>query len=383
MRRWMLRLGSRIALAALVASGWPGGSGAQAQPVLTASEQAAFELVQVVPGLEHPWGMTFLPDGALLITERPGRLRIVRDGVLDPTPISGVPEVFAQGQGGLLDVALDPDFSRTRQLFLSYAGPEGELAGTRVARARYRSETLEELQVIFEARPFAAGSQHFGSRLAFDRYNRLYITLGERGTPERAQNPLDLAGKVVRLLADGAVPARNPFLDRADAVPQVFSYGHRNPQGIAIHPETGEVWVNEHGPRGGDEINIIRAGANHGWPVISHGADYFTGLPIGEGTHKEGMAQPIHYWVPSIAPSGMAFYRGEAFPQWRGDLLVAALGGQSLARLELAGEQVVAEERLLTGAIGRIRDVEIGPDGLVYLLTDATDGALWRLQPAP
>jgi glucose/arabinose dehydrogenase len=379
----MPRPKSRAALAVAMALGWAGAADAQAPPLLIASEQTTFELVQVVAGLEHPWGMAFLPDGGLLITERPGRLRIVRDGVLDPTPIGGVPEVFAQGQGGLLDVALHPDFRRTRQLFLSYAAPEGGLAGTRVARARLRSEVLEELQVIFEARPFVAGSQHFGSRLAFDDHNRLYVTLGERGTVERAQNPLDLAGKVVRLLADGRVPAGNPLVGRADAAPQVFSYGHRNPQGMAVHPETGEVWVNEHGPRGGDEINIVRAGANYGWPVISHGADYLTGLPIGEGTHKDGMAQPIHYWVPSIAPSGMAFYRGGAFSQWRGDLLVAALAGQHLARLELAGEQVVAEERLLTGSIGRIRDIEIGRDGLIYLLTDAPDGALWRLQPAP
>ena len=223
----MPRPRSRAALAAAVALGWPGASDAQAPHVLITSEQATFELVQVVAGLEHPWGMAFLPDGSLLITERPGRLRIVRDGVLDPTPIGGVPEVFAQGQGGMLDVALHPNFRRTRQLFLSYAAPEGGLAGTRVARARLRSEVLEELQVIFEARPFAEGSQHFGSRLAFDRFNRLYITLGERGTAERAQNPLDLAGKVVRLLADGRVPTGNPLVGRADAAPQVFSYGHR------------------------------------------------------------------------------------------------------------------------------------------------------------
>jgi aldose sugar dehydrogenase len=379
----VLRTTSRMAFAAAMVFGCVGTSHAQVPIGPIASTQATFELVQVAFGLEHPWGMAFLPDGSILITERPGRLRIVRDGVLDPTPIGGVPEVFAEGQGGLLDVALHPNFKRTRRLYLSYAALEGGLAGTRVASARLRSEVLEDLQVVFDARPFAEGSQHFGSRLAFGRYNLLYITLGERGNAERAQNPLDLAGKVVRLLADGRVPAGNPFVGRIDAARQIFSYGHRNLQGMTVHPETGEIWVSEHGPRGGDEINIVRPGVNHGWPVITHGADYFTGLPIGEGTHKEGMAQPIHYWVPSIAPSGMAFYRGRAFPQWRGDLLVGALAGQLLARLELDGEQVVAEERLLAGMIGRIRDVEIGPGGLVYLLTDEAQGGLWRLEPPP
>jgi glucose/arabinose dehydrogenase len=348
-----------------------------------ASEQATFVLVPIVAGLEHPWGMVFLPDGSILITERPGRLRIVRGGGLDPTPLGGVPEVFAQGQGGLLDVTLHPDFEGNGRLYLSYAALEAGLAGTRVASATPRSDVLEDVQVIFAASPFAEGSQHFGSRLAFGRDNLLYVTLGERGSAERAQNLSDLAGKVVRLLADGQVPPDNPFVSRTDAAPQIFSYGHRNPQGMAVHPETGEVWLHEHGPKGGDEVNVARPGVNYGWPVISYGADYLTGLPIGEGTHKEGMAQPIHYWVPSIAPSGMAFYHGEAFPEWQGDLLVGALGGQLLARLELEGELVVGEERLLAGLIGRIRDVEVGPDGLVYLLTDEVQGGLWRLEPVP
>jgi aldose sugar dehydrogenase len=370
---------SSIALAAAIALGCASRPDAQVLSGPIASEQATFALVPVVSGLEHPWGMAFLPDGSILITERPGRLRIVRGGILDPTPIGGAPEVFAQGQGGLLDVALHPDFESNRRLYLSYAALEEGLAGTRVASALLRSVVLEDLQVIFDARPFAEGSQHFGSRLAFDEHNLLYVTLGERGHADRAQNLSDLAGKVVRVLADGQAPVNNPFV----AAPQVFSYGHRNPQGMAVHPETGEVWLHEHGPRGGDEVNVVRPGVNYGWPVISYGADYLTGLPIGEGTHKEGMAQPIHYWVPSIAPSGMVFYQGEAFPGWQGDLLVGALGGQLLARLELEGEVVVAEERLLGGTIGRIRDVEIGPDDFVYLLTDEVQGGLWRLEPAP
>jgi aldose sugar dehydrogenase len=374
---------SSIALAAAIALGCASRPDAQVLSGPIASEQATFALVPVVSGLEHPWGMAFLPDGSILITERPGRLRIVRDGILDPTPIGGAPEVFAQGQGGLLDVALHPDFESNRRLYLSYAALEEGLAGTRVASALLRSVVLEDLQVIFDARPFAEGSQHFGSRLAFDQHNLLYVTLGERGNADRAQNLSDLAGKVVRLLADGQLPAGNPFTGRIDVVPQVFSYGHRNPQGLAVHPETGEVWLHEHGPRGGDEVNVVRPGVNYGWPVITYGADYLTGLPIGEGTHKEGMAQPIYYWVPSIAPSGMVFYQGEAFPGWQGDLLVGALAGQLLVRLELEGEVVVAEERLLGGTIGRIRDVEIGPDDFVYLLTDAVQGGLWRLEPAP
>jgi aldose sugar dehydrogenase len=227
----------------------------------------------------------------------------------------------------------------------------------------------------------AGGGRHFGSRLGFDRDGYLFVTLGERGQDERAQDLGALAGKVVRLHPDGSVPDDNPFVGRNDAAPEIFSYGHRNPQGLAVHPETGAVWVEEHGPRGGDEVNVVRAGANYGWPVITYGRAY-SGLPMGEGSEKEGMEQPLHYWVPSISPSGMAFYGGDAFPAWQGDLFVGALSGELLARLELDGEQVVAEERLLEGVLGRIRDVRVGPDGYLYLLTDYADGALVRLEPA-
>ena len=346
-----------------------------------ASEQATFELVTVTSGLEHPWGMAFLPDGEILITERPGRLRIVRGGVLDPEPIEGVPPVYASGQGGLLDVALDPAFASNRVIYLAYAAPGDGGNSTRVARAKLGDGRLEDLKMIFAAAPLVDSSYHFGSRLAFDPQGHLLITVGERHQGERAQDLADHNGSMIRLHPDGRVPEDNPFVGTAGARPEIFSYGHRNPQGLAIHPESGIPWLHEHGARGGDEVNIVRPGVNYGWPVITYGIDY-SGAPIGEGTHKEGMAQPIHYWVPSIAPSGMAFYDGEAFPEWQGDLFVGALRSRLLARLELDGEQVVAEERLLEDAIGRIRDVEVGPDSYLYLLTDESDGALYRLEPA-
>ena len=367
-----------IALASLAACSQ---SGAVVPGEQIRSEQATFRLVEVTRGLEHPWGMAFLPNADLVITERPGRLRIVRDGVLEREPIKGVPAVFASGQGGLLDITLHPDFARSGWIYLSYAAAGEGGAGTRVARARLGEGRLEDLEVIFMAKPLSRGGRHFGSRLAFDRDGYLYVTIGDRAERERAQDLGDHAGKILRLRDDGSVPPDNPFVDQPGAAPEIFTYGNRNPQGLAVHPTTGVLWEHEHGPRGGDEVNVIRAGVNYGWPVITYGISY-AGFPIGEGTEKEGMAQPIHYWVPSIAPSGMAFYRGDAFPKWQGDLFVGALKDQMLVRLELDGEQVVSEERLIKGAIGRIRDVEIGPDGYIYLLTDEADGGLYRLEPA-
>ena len=372
----------RLAPVAIVAIGAGcGGRTDAAAPGPIASEQATFELVTVVAGLEHPWGMAFLPNEDILITERPGRLRVVRDGVLDPAPIAGVPEVYASGQGGLLDVALDPEFASNGLIYLSYAAEGDGGNSTRVARARLDGGRLENLEVIFMAEPPARSSKHFGSRLAFDPEGYLFITVGERDRRDRAQDLGADNGSVIRLHPDGRVPADNPLVGTAGARPEIFSYGHRNAQGLAIHPETGIPWLHEHGARGGDEVNVVRPGVNYGWPVITYGIDY-SGAPIGEGTHKDGMAQPIYYWVPSIAPSGMAFYQGDAFPEWQGDLFVGALRSELLARLELDGEQVIAEERLLEGAIGRIRDVETGPDGFLYLLTDESDGGLYRLEPA-
>ena len=311
--RATLRAAMGAAGTAVVLAGCSQETVAQASDEAISSEQATFRVVPVVTGLEHPWGMAFLPGGGFLITERPGRVRVVHDGVLDPKPIEGVPEVYASGQGGLLDVALDPDFDSNRVIYLSYAAPGDDGNSTRVARARLGDGRLEELKVIFTAEPLVDARKHFGSRLAFDAEGHLFITVGERGQGDRAQDLGQDNGKVIRLYPDGSVPEDNPFVGVAGARPEIFSYGHRNPQGLAIHPQSGIPWLNEHGARGGDEVNVVRPGVNYGWPVITYGIDY-SGAPIGEGTHKDGMAQPIHYWVPSIAPSGMAFYHGDAFP---------------------------------------------------------------------
>jgi glucose/arabinose dehydrogenase len=346
------------------------------------SREHAFRVVKIVAGLEHPWGLAFLPDGRMLVTERPGRLRIVLDGRLEPQPVSGVPKVAVRGQGGLLDVALHPRFAENGLVYLSYAGSGKGGIGTEVARGSLVGNRLEEVQVIFRMEPKSDARQHFGSRLVFDRSGYLYITLGDRGDKERAQRPDDHAGSVIRLHDDGRVPADNPFVGKPGWKPEKYTLGNRNMQGAALHPQTGELWAHEHGPQGGDEINVMRAGVNYGWPVITYGVNYGIGTRIGEGTHKPGMAQPLHYWVPSIAPSGLAFYTGDKFPRWRGDLFVGALRDEMLVRLRLDGEKVVSEERMLKGVLGRIRDVRQGPDGYLYLLTDESDGVLVRLEPA-
>ena len=350
---------------------------------LLPSEEYRLRVVTLVRGLEHPWSLAFLPDGRMLVTERPGRLRIVQEGRLLPEPVSGLPPIVAQGQGGLLDIVLHPDFAENSWVYLAYAGPGPGGMGTEVARGKLVGNRLEGVQVLFRQQPKTDARLHFGSRLVFDRAGYLYITLGDRGEMERAQKPDDHAGSVIRLHDDGRVPSDNPFVGKKGWKPEKYDLGHRNQQGAALHPVTGELWTHEHGPQGGDEINIIRAGVNYGWPIITHGVNYVIGTKIGEGTHKPGMAQPLYTWVPSIAPSGMAFYTGDKFPRWRGDLFVGALKDQMLVRLRLEGEKVVQEERLLKNALGRIRDVRQGPDGLLYLLTDEDKGALVRLEPAP
>lgn len=336
-------------------------------------------------GLENPWGLQFLPDGRLVVTERPGRVRIVsREGRLS-TPLEGVPKVAAVGQGGLLDVALAPDFERSRLIYLSYAEPRAnEANGTAVARARLAgfagSERLEGLEVIFRQEPSLKSGLHFGSRLVFSPDGKLFVTLGERFQMRFAQDLGRHWGKVVRINPEGSVPADNPFGGQAGVRPEIWSYGHRNPQAAAINPATGVLWVVEHGPRGGDEVNIVRKGANYGWPVIGYGIDY-SGARLHETTHKPGMEQPAYYWVPSIAPSGMAFYTGTLFPQWRDNLLVGALAGQALHRLVLEGETIVGEEVLLKDRGERIRDVRQGPDGAIWLLTDEIAGSVLRVIP--
>ncbi|OGA25591.1 MAG: glucose dehydrogenase [Betaproteobacteria bacterium RIFCSPLOWO2_02_FULL_67_19] len=346
------------------------------------SEEHAFRVVEIVRGLEQPWSLAFLPDGRLLVTEKAGRLRIVKDGRLEAQPVAGLPEITVHGQGGLLDVALHPRFAENNLVYLSYAARGADGVGTEAARGRLAGNRLENVQVIFRQSPKGNRGQHFGSRLVFDRAGLLYITLGDRGEMSRAQKPDDHAGSVIRLHDDGRVPKDNPFVGKPGWKPEKYTLGNRNQQGAALHPASGALWTHEHGPQGGDEVNIIRAGANYGWPVITYGANYGTGTRIGEGTAKPGMAQPIHTWVPSIAPSGMAFYSGDKFPKWRGDLFVGALKDQMLVRLKLDGDKVVHEERLLKGALGRIRDVRAGPDGFLYLLNDESRAVLVRLEPA-
>jgi glucose/arabinose dehydrogenase len=356
-------------------------SAATSAPDIIKTEAHTLRIVKIVSGLEHPWGHAFLPDNRIIITERPGRLRIVESGHLNPEPVAGLPAIAARGQGGLLDVALHPNFVTNQLVYLSYSAAGASGVGTEVARGKLVGNRLEDVEVIFRMTPKSKTGKHFGSRLIFDRKGYLYITLGDRGEKKRAQLSDDHAGSVIRLHDDGRVPADNPFIGRQGWRPEKFTFGHRNMQGAAIHPETGEVWTHEHGPQGGDEVNIIRPGVNYGWPIITYGVNYVIGTQIGEGTQKTGMAQPLYYWVPSIAPSGMTFYTGEKFPRWQGNLFVGALKDQMLVRLSLNGEKVVSEERLFKNLLGRIRDVSQGPDGYIYLLTDETDGMLVRIEP--
>jgi glucose/arabinose dehydrogenase len=345
------------------------------------SDEHSFRVVQLVQGLEQPWSLAFLPDGRMLVTEKAGRLRMVSGGRLEPQPIAGLPPVTVHGQGGLHDVALHPQYEKNRLIYLAYAARGADGVGTELARGRLEGHRLEDVQVLFRQSPKGRAGQHFGGRIVFDRAGFVYLTLGDRGERDRAQKPDDHAGSVIRLHDDGRVPADNPFVGKAGWKPEKFTVGNRNMQGAALHPQTGALWTHEHGPQGGDEVNVMRAGVNYGWPVITYGVNYGIGSRIGEGNAKAGMEQPIHYWVPSIAPSGMAFYTGEQFPRWRGNLFVGALRDQMLVRLQLDGAKVVKEERMLKNALGRIRDVRAGPDGFLYLLTDDSNGALVRLEP--
>jgi len=344
------------------------------------SAKAGYRLVTLARDLEQPWSIAFLPDGRQLITERPGRLRVFANGRLERTPLAGVPQVYARGQAGLLDICLHPSFAQNRLIYLSYIsdGPGGPV--TAAARAELGEGGLRGLTPFFEALPRRPGNLNLGSRLLFDRAGYLYITCGDRFQMQQAQDLGDLAGKIVRLKDDGSVPPDNPFVGRTGVRPEIFSWGHRNPQGLTLHPETGRIWEVEHGPRGGDELNILKAGANYGWPRVTYGVNY-DGSKITDNRSLPGMEDAIRTWVPSISPCGLSFYTGDKFPAWKGSLFTGALSAYALFRIELDGERYRSEERLLESRLPYIRDVRQGPDGLIYLVTHSDDGGLYRLEP--
>ncbi|MGH7637493.1 MAG: PQQ-dependent sugar dehydrogenase [Gemmatimonadaceae bacterium] len=351
-----------------------------------------YRVVTVAEGLVNPWSIAFLPGGDMLVTERPGRLRIIRNGRLLSDPVPGLPRMRTGGQGGLLDVVPHPDFAANRLIYLSYSKPNADSTEgtTAVARARFENDRLTNVQEIFEAKLWSRGRGHHGSRLAFDRNGFLFISLGDRQAPPSgnleahpAQDLSNHFGTIVRLHDDGRVPSDNPFVSRAGAVPEIWTYGHRNVQGLLIHPETGDVWATEHGPQGGDELNLIQPGKNYGWPVIGFGVNYRTGAAIHSGTHREGMEQPVHVWVPSIGASGLLLYTGSAFPQWRGNIFAGGMAREQLVRLTFDGRRVTNVETLVERR-GRIRDVRQGPDGFIYLAIEHRQGEptpIVRLEP--
>ena len=346
---------------------------------------AATELrvVEVARGLAHPWSIVFLPDGEALVSERNGGLRIIQAGKLLPDALKGVPAAYAEVDGGLLGLALDPDFEDAPFVYLCLSRGTDAANASTVVRGRLEGAALVDLVTIFEARPLKAKASHFGCRLLFAADGTLYVTLGDGyDYRDEAQSLDDHFGKVVRLNGDGSIPVDNPFVGRSGALPDIYSYGHRNVQGIARRPGTGEIWIHEHGPRGGDEVNVLAPGANYGWPKTTYGIDY-SGELITELTEAPGITPPVVYWVPSIAPSGMAFYDGDVFPDWRGDLFVGALAGKHLRRIDVdANGRIIGEHPLLESLGERIRDVAVGPDGLLYVLTDSADGRVLKLEPA-
>lgn len=365
---------------------------AQAQSDVMRSAEHDYRVVTVADGFVQPWSIAFLPGGDMLVTERPGRLRIVRDGELLAEPVPGVPEVLARGQGGMLEVLPHPDFESNRFIYLSFSKPvgDGSEATTAVVRGTFEDDRFTQTDEIFEAA--SRGWGHYGCKLAFDSDGYLWLTVGDRQAPPRgdlhahpAQDLSNHHGVVVRLHDDGTVPEDNPFVGRDDALPETWSYGHRNAQGLAVHPETGAIWITEHGPRGGDEVNVAEAGKNYGWPVVGYGVNYRGGTAIHEATHAEGMEQPQHVWVPSIGVSGLIFYTGDQFPRWRGNLFAGGLVGQRLERFTVEDGQITSVETLLRG-VGRVRDVRQGPDGYIYVATssraDGVQSPIVRLEPA-
>lgn len=361
---------------------------AQSAPVMAAdtveTKKVQVQVETIASGLEHPWAVAVLPDGGYLVTERPGRLRIVRDGKL-LAPISGVPKVYARSKGGLMDVELAPDFATSRTLYLTAATPGDGGSGTEAFSATLSADgtALENVKSIFKMRKFTSGGIQYGSRIAIAKDGSLFISVGDRGDRDRSQDWQDDAGSIVHINADGSIPDDNPFKDGAKALPEIWSKGHRNPQGITFDAADGKLYTVEHGARGGDEINGIEPGKNYGWPIITYGRDY-SGAEIGEGTAKKGLEQPLCYWDPSIAPGAVAIYRGKMFPEWNGDFLVAALKFQLLSRMQRDDSGAfVAEERIFDGAYGRMRDIVVAPDGALLIVTDDDDGALLRVSRAP
>jgi aldose sugar dehydrogenase len=387
-----------FAAATLVFSGFavglpePSTDPGQAQGQTYQSQHHEYRVTTVAEGLVNPWAIAFLPGGDILVTERPGRLRIIRNGRLLPEAVPGLPEIRTGNQGGLLDVAPHPDFETNRLIYISYSKPNADdsQGTTSVIRGRFENDRLTNVEEIFEAVAWVAGRGHYGSRLAFDGNGYLFLTIGDRQVAPTgdlaahpAQSLANHQGTVVRLHDDGRVPADNPFVGQSGARPEIWSYGHRNAQGMAFHPETGDLWLNEHGPQGGDEVNLVRPGANYGWPVVGFGVNYGAGTPIHQATRGGGMVDAVHLWVPSIAPSGMIVYTGNRFPAWRGSIFVGGLAGERLTRLTLDGDRVVNEETLLPG-FGRVRDVRQGPDGYIYLAIDDRGSAptpIVRLEP--
>ena len=361
------------------------GSSISAQEIAySPSSLGPLKITTVVKNLANPWALAFLPDGRILITERAGRLRIFSQGQISPA-VTGTPAVYNQGQGGLLDVAIDPNFSQNQWVYLTYSeAGTGGTAGTAVMRGKLNGNALENTQVLFRQMPKLSTGNHFGSRLVFDKAGYLFVTLGENNNRITAQHLDHHQGKIIRIRPDGTIPTDNPFIGQANVKPEIWSYGHRNPQGATLNPWTGKLWMNEHGPKGGDEVNIPLAGKNYGWPINTYGIDY-NGQPIPEstGTSAPNMEQPKHYWVPSIAPSGMAFYDRNKNSAWYGNLFVGGLAARQLVRLEVNGETITKEERLLGELQYRIRDVRAGPDGSLYVLTDSATGMLLKIDPPP
>ena len=343
------------------------------------SKKHNFLVEMVTEGLEFPWSIEFLGKERILVTEKTGRLRTITNGQLSE-PVKNIPNIIVAGQGGLLDVALDHNFENNQTIYFSYSAGNFLGIGTEVIKSRLINNELKNIEVLFRATPKSMGGQHFGSRILVSNNKHLFITLGDRGEKNRAQDLNDHAGSLIRINNDASIPTDNPFAHLSNVKTEIYSYGHRNIQGIVSNQDTGEIWTVEHGPQGGDELNLIKPGVNYGWPIITYGVNYVTGTKIGDGTHKKGMEQPVHHWIPSIAASSIMLYDGDQFPAWRGNILVSSLRFGQIVRLEIVDGQVISEERLLNGELGRIREVKQGPDGFLYLITDDSNGKLFRIK---